>query len=70
MVHKQKLCIYLFLLAMFCYLGTPVNTRRKKIVLKVCVFFTSNLSFYESTSSTTSVRVDSTILEEIHVMWS
>ena len=33
---------------------------------QVCVFFT----FYPSTSSTTSVRADSSILEEIQVMWS
>ena len=36
----------------------------------VCVFFTLNRSFYPSASSTTSVRADSSILEEIQVMWS
>ena len=33
--------------------------------LPVCVFFTLNRSFYRSTSSTTSVRADSSVLEEI-----
>ena len=41
---------------------------------RVCVFgfFTLNRSFYPSTSSTTSVRADSSILsiEKIRVMWS
>ena len=36
----------------------------------VCVFFTLNRYFYPSTSSTTSIRTDSSILEEIHIMWS
>ena len=36
----------------------------------VCVFFTSNRSFYPSASSTTNVRADSSILEEIQGMWS
>ena len=36
----------------------------------VCMFFTLNRSFYPSTSSTISVRADSSILEEIQVMWS
>ena len=39
----------------------------------MCVFFTLNRSFYPSTSSTTSVRADSSILlliEEIQVLWS
>ena len=33
-------------------------------------FFTSNRPFYPSTSSTTSVRADYSILEDIQVMWS
>ena len=36
----------------------------------VCVFFTLNRYFYPSTSSATSVRADSSILEEIHVLSS
>ena len=36
----------------------------------VCVFLTLNRSFYPSTSSTTSVRPDSSILEEIQALWS
>ena len=36
----------------------------------MCVFFTLTRSFYPSTTSTTSVRADSSILEEIQVLWS
>ena len=36
----------------------------------VCVFFKFNRSFYPSTSSTTSLRADSSILEDIKVLWS
>ena len=36
----------------------------------VCVFFTLNRDFYPSTYSTTSVRADSSILEEIQALWS
>ena len=36
----------------------------------VCVLFTLNRSFCPSTSCTTSVRAESSILEEIQVMWS
>ena len=36
----------------------------------VCVFFTLNTSFYPSTSRTTSVRADCSILEETQVPWS
>ena len=43
---------------------------REVDLVYVCVFFTLNRSFYPSTSSTTSVRADSPILEEIQVMWS
>ena len=39
-------------------------------VILQCVFFTLNRSFYPSTSCTTGVRADSSILEEIQVMWS
>ena len=38
-------------------------------IAAVCVFFTLNRSFYPSTSIT-SVRADSLVLEEIQVMWS
>ena len=47
-----------------------VNYVRWGMVDGVCVFFTLNRSFYPSTSSTTSVRADSSILEEIQVLWS
>ena len=45
----------------------PANSRRS-----CCVFFTLNRSLYPSTSSTTSVRALSTILErlEIQALWS
>ena len=46
----------------------PLKLRQR---LRVCVFFTINRSFSPSTSSTTSVRADSSILEDIQViMWS
>ena len=38
--------------------------------LCICVFFPLNRSFYPSTSSTTRVRADSSIVEETQVLWS
>ena len=52
--------------------GLSVITLQTLVTLiRVCVFFILNHSFYPSTSSTTSVHADSSILEEIQVLlWS
>ena len=44
--------------------------RPREVHRAVCVLLTLNRSFYPSTSSTTSARADSSILEEIQVLWS
>ena len=44
----------------FCY--TPYVVVVSVVVSDCCVFFTLNRSFYPPTSSTTSVRTDSSIL--------
>ena len=49
--------------------AAAVGTKRALTASAVCVFFTLNRSFYPSTSSTTSVGADSSIVEEIQVLW-
>ena len=51
-------------------LATSTISRSSPVFKYVCVFFTLNRSFYPSTYSTTSGRADSSILEEIQVLWS
>ena len=78
--HKSQYMLNIFYIDTRCYsLWSPVKITKTKTVMDlpgapthlcVCSLFTFNRSFYPSTSSTTIDRYDSSILEEIQVLWS